>query len=311
MYKSTAANVLTAILATLLSIFLVLFAFSATMSATLTSLVQPDSLTSFVQNIDFTTIFLENGAVTSVVDELGVKPETLNAILDSEAAEQIIGTYAESITSAITGKGLSEELSVEKFQAIITEHKDELVSILQAHAPEEMSAEKAGDFIDRLANEAAGNLVGALPSAPDLIGEFDPATSATMELVFGPTVFTVLTLISVALAALIFACRYKRCGGLLWIGIDAGIAGILVALVTGVVSVAKTMVNELLGLDVALGDALFSVVTDKLVLALVILFGITLVCVVATIVLRKTVFAKKAPAPQTVPLSSYANTPQG
>lgn len=295
--QNKAVGVITAILATFLSIFFVIFTLAAVLTGTVASLVKPANVVQVVQNIDYTQILLEDESVSAMIEELDIDPQVVNEFMQSKAVAEIVGVYAESISAALTGKEIPEGLTVDKLLAIADEHLDEIVDIVQDVYPMEITKEEVSTQLKTLISDNAESIVASLPTAQELSTQIIEVESMPyVQMLFGSTVTTVLAIVAAVLAALIYACRFRRFGGMLWIGIDSIVAAAFVGLFCVATGVVKSMLAGMAGSAGVAVESGITVFSGGLTIALLVLLAVGVVLIVGCILLRKYCCKPKAAA---------------
>lgn len=286
MKQNRAVNVLTVILAVILSIVLVVAAVCTVLSSTMTAMVKPENMTKAIQSIDYTEIITEDQTLTSALEESNIDKEIVQKIMESSAATEVINTYAESLSAAIVGSEEAEGLTADKVKSIMNENMDEIVAIISENTTEELDEEELRLTLTETVNENAQEIVDILPSPKEIMDGVDPESAAVIEKVFNPSVSLALGAISLVVAGLVYACRFRKFGGLLWVGIDSAVAGTIVGAVLMVIAFGKSFLSELISAGGSVVDWGFSLVTDGLVLGMIILFVIAVVFITGGILLR-------------------------
>lgn len=228
--RNTAANVITAIVAALLSILLVILLFGTALLGTVNSMLTPRGLGKVVndalQNVDFEQIIVDSAGDMNIAEEDLKEAQIINRLLKTEAAEEIIDLFAAEIAANLNRDegNLLNDMSVRK---IVHEHADEIVDILYDIDPSidrETIREEMLGYVDENADELVNDLMGSVTESIGSTEEIAPVLDA-MKIVL-----IVLVVLCVVLAGGIYGCRYYRFGGFLWVGIDTAVAGLFTLL---------------------------------------------------------------------------------
>lgn len=246
----------------------------STQIVTLSNVVQTDNAVEDVGKDVLTDIFGDS-----------ISQEQMGAILSSKAAQELIETYAEDLTGALTGSKQEAQLDAEKLKSIINDNIDDLVQVLQENVPEcaNMDAAKLKGDILKAVDEQAEELVQKLPDAEkvkEMATESVPALGVALEILAKKDTIKMLVVGAIVLlSALIFACRIPDWKGFRWLALDMFIGG-GISLLTGSCLLASKSamgeVAELAGAQLAgaVGSLLGSFAGGVLIRALVILaFG--------------------------------------
>ncbi len=302
--QNKAVGVITAILATLLSIAFVLVTFATAVFGSVTSIAQPSNLANVVQTTDIAPMLGEvSEEGTFDLGGVEVPVELVNEVMASEPVQEILSTYTESVSAVLTGKALPEGLTADKLRALADEHLDELVDMVGQHIDLGAPKEEIVTEVKQMINENAEEMVASMPTPEQIVEQMDIPTEtlSTMQLVFGPTVITVLIALCVVLALLILVCRLRRFGWMLWIGIDSIIVAVLVAVVGAGSGIALSMLQDQMGQAAGVANSAVGVVTNQLWLAAAILLavgvaGIVVCCVIRSNAKKKLALAAAAEA---------------
>ncbi len=289
-------NVITAIIASILSIVLVLIAYSTVLCSTLSSVARPNTIVDFVQNIDFSSALLDNEEINHLLAEQNLDKSVINDIMQSSAVSEVITLYANDVTSAVFDPdSISNGLTAEAIKEIAHNNIDEIVDIVAKSVTGSFDKAAIKQKILEAVDTSAQNIADMLPPAEELVGSIDAATSDALNFVFGPTLTLIMTAVCAVLAGLIYACRFRRFGGFLWIGVDLGVAGAITALTAVAIKIVAPMaMNETGFINYAIGSA-SSVLCTKLVWGTVILLLLATLFIVGFALLRRFVLNKTAP----------------
>ncbi|MBE6807775.1 MAG: hypothetical protein E7527_07245 [Ruminococcaceae bacterium] len=238
--RSSATNVVTAILASLLSVLLVVTLLGTSTAGLGSSLTKPEVLSHLLlnalQEVDFEEILHREAEGLGLSPNRYYEAKMAEEIMESDTMEAIVDLYAKDAAAAMTGSLTTPILTPERFRDLVERNAGELVSIVcRIDRSADPVAVKASllSYVD----ENAEDLIGSMPVeefAQDA-GEVREA----MELL--SNFFIALLVISLVVGALIYACRAYRFGGFLWLGIDALLAG---GLMGGAALLAKEYLAE-------------------------------------------------------------------
>ena len=196
----------------------------------------------------------------------------------SQNADQILG-YLPDIAELTGVDGSTDDIinGVENGDIDVDEVIDKLENGTYTYRPEEAHAQAGSEQ----------------PSANDPL--------ATLRQLLAPSVSITFAVIIAALVLLIALCRFNRFGGMLWLGIDAVIAALPVALIAiGVKSIplATLLGDDLNSLSPIL-SSIISTLSGKLVLAAAIYAVVGIALIVGYVLLGKSVKSKAVPAEKT------------
>ncbi len=296
MKRNPAVNVIAAILAVLLSIALVVTAFGAVIFHMLSSATKANQLSDFLGEIDYSA-FLPNGEeLFDSMGDLPVNNQLVNEIMGSDAVKEVIDQYAQGFDAALSGEP-AEGLTVEGILQIADENMDELVDIIQENVELEIDEQTLRTEISKAVKENAPELLESLPAPQAILEEMDPQVTEALKTVFDPMIAVTLLIVSLVLAALIYACRWYRFGGFIWIGVDSVIVSFLVGIIMIALNGAKSLLLGILPLDFSVLNAATAVLNRCLLIDLLILIGAAVLFMVLGVVLkRKTASKYEAPS---------------
>ncbi len=297
--QNKAVGVITAILASLLSIVFVLVTFVTAVFGSVTSIARPANLANVMQTTDYAQILgqVSEGG-TLVIGDIEVPAEVITKVMENKGVKEILSTYTESVSALLTGKELPEGLTADKLRALADAHLDDLIDIVGEHIDLGAPKEEIRNEILTMIHENAEEMVASLPTPQQIVEQMDIPTEtlSTVQLMFGPTVITVLIAVCVVLALLILVCRLRRFGWMLWLGINSIIVAVLVAVVGAGSDIALSMFQEELGQAAGIATSAVGVVANQLWLATGILLAVGVVGIVVCCVIRSNAKKKALPA---------------
>jgi len=228
--RNTTANVITAIVAALLSILLVILLFATAIIGTANSLFTPKGLGKVVndalQNVDFEQIIIDSAEDMDIAEEDLKEAQIINRLLKTDAAEEIINRFTADIAASLNGEE-GGHLNDMHFRKIVHEHADEIVDVLCDIDPSvdrETVREEMLKYVDENAEALVAELMTIVTDAVGAADEIYPILNGFK------TAFIALLVVCILLAGGIYGCRWYRFGGFLWVGIDTAIAGLFTLL---------------------------------------------------------------------------------
>lgn len=226
-----------------LSIALVVSLIAVPMYSVTKSLVKPDNITKIIQQIDYSELILNqvnsSGAVEDVLEsnpELKEHVEMyIEPIMQSPIVEDMVTMCVDDVTAMFNGEFTEYSLTEETLAALVGEHMDEVVTIIQEKAPEgaALPEEEIREKVNETVQTYGSAIIEALPAPEELqtmVG--DAKEQPVVALVTDSTVPIILYGFIALLAVLIFFCLYGRARGLLCLGIDAVVASLFLFAVT-------------------------------------------------------------------------------
>ena len=293
--KNPFVNFLLGLLAVILSIMLIIVAVIAALFYTGSDLLKTEHVAELLHNVTHTAA-INHEVLQKAAEEKNISDELVEDILESQVFEEVIYELSEDFTSELLGEGNGDILNTEDLKLLVSQHMGEIYEIVDEHIEEEVSREKLESGIIKALDENSEDIDKTLEEAVMIVDDIDDDLLTILRIIFGSTATMLLTVTVIVLSALIYACRYRRFGGFIWLGVDF----IFVAL--GVFAIRSTL-NFAAELMMADADAATSVnslllpvlkIMDKGLNTAVIIYAvIAVLCIAAAIVLKNTVGKKK------------------
>ncbi len=104
----------------------------------------------------------------------------------------------------------------------------------------------------------------------------------------------ILIAIALVFAGLIYACRFRNFNALLWLGVDTGLAAIIVTTITVFIGskLVRGLITEMANINKTVIDSVIKVYSSGLIVGLVILFLLCAMFIAGYILLKKYVVNK-------------------
>ena len=306
---STAVRVITAIFATIFCFLFVITSFTAVLTGTVSSVTQPKTLVKFVEKIDLVEFIGDALGGSDSDEEAGIPAEVIDKVKETDFAKAVLSNYTEGIVAAVKGEEIPESLSHEEILALIDKDLDDIVEVVEEYIPEDAKGELSKEELKTFVKEGVGELAKSLPSVKEVVTmvKIEETIPAEVKFLFGPTLTIGFAVAALVLAGIIYALRFWRFGGFMWIGVSSAVTALLVGILSfGSTAVLPTL-KEGLGAMSSLVDTSALIITGQLNIALIILIVVAIVFIAGCIVLRK-VTAKKpvadaAPALEAEPVA--------
>lgn len=293
--RSTAVNVITAILAVLLSVVLVVVLFATGLVAAARTAVTPKAMEGMirktVQSIDFEALIIGSAADNAISEEDLHQAQMIDKLMDSAAAQEFFGLYAQDMAAALSGTYSADTAAIngQTMRELLDTHLDDLVTILGdvSDADREQIREELLSYADENLDAMLGDM------AIENIVQDSGMTDIVEVINVLPTALTVLIVVCAVLALLIYACRCYRFSGLIWVGVDTAIVALFMLGVTRVLK--SSALTALPGEADAQGllTAAFGAMGGVFGTVTLILFGIAVVCIGGYVALKYTVLNKR------------------
>ncbi len=228
----TFLNVLGCIAATLFSIVLIMLVSVFSLYCGLTSFAKPeiiaDTVSSAVQNIDLEAILPPAEDLQEIIPIEGVSTEAIEKLIASDTVSKAFGLYAQDVLDVVLkGETAGErQFTTEALKSLANEEIDAIVESVKPYMPEDVPEETIAKELKTLVDTHADVIVESLP-LPTLPEESENDPFTVIRQILNPMITTIAILSIILLAILIYACRFPRFGGMLWLGVDAAVAALL------------------------------------------------------------------------------------
>ena len=321
--RNLAVNILTAVAAVLLSILLIASLLAASLYGVAVKSVSAKSIAAtirttvveLVESVDFEKEILKNETVKQNVEELNISTEAVGQLMQSDAANEVIGLLSEDMANLIAGKGDESLLTAEALIDIVKEHANDLADIAVEMTDDETldKDELKAQIIDTVERDAE-ELTKALPNVETIRKEIVKEVPIDeINRLLNPALLWGAYGVCLVLAGLIYACRWYRFGGLMWLGIDSLLAGGLLGAVAFAIRLFGT------GSAIALPDGVAGIVSgligrlrSAVQVRMFIWLGVAVVLIAGYILLKQLVVKKKiaaaaasiSPVAQTEPMAT-------
>ncbi len=302
--RNKAVNVITAILAALLSILLVVVLFATGLVGAARTAVTPRAMEKMIvkviHGINFEQLVIDNAGENGYTEEDLAQAQIMSKLFDSDAAKEFFRLYTQDLAAALAGTYTAETAVAngQTLRDLAHTHIDDMVDIIGA-LDTEADRENIRQELLKFVDENADDLLGSL-SVETIVQ--DNGLSDMQEIInVLPTVLWVLIGVCVLLAGLIYACRYYRFGGFIWIGVNAGIAAVLMLGVTVIIKsgILLTAINAMEASDLLTG--VFSAVSGVFTSVTLILLGVAVLFIGLFILLKYTALNKWDAPAQDIP----------
>ena len=227
MYKSTAVNVLTAVLAVFLSVLLALSGVATACVYVVSSSFSSDTVVTVLRDADFAEILSEEVILDGLDPDCEIDDDLYEDLIDSEMFEQIIEEMTSGIVGAITGEYEDEIIDARDIRSIIKDNIDEIVEIIDDNVESDYSRRELEDMILDEADSIADEIANNAPMADDIAGGMDRATQDILAFVFSGKLLLVIIAVTVILAVCVYLLRYKYLGGLIWVGFSGFVVSVI------------------------------------------------------------------------------------
>lgn len=213
------ANFIAVIISIVLSIALLAVLICAPILSTVTKMTETESIQDLAGTIDYAELARSMPEIADTFRQFGIEGETLNQLMHTELANEIIGLAADCILTIAEGGKPEAAVLSQQVGAILQTHIGDLTAVLQTTVPDGVVV--TDDMIRPLLTiiqDALGTMLAeSLPTAESL--GIEPEVSQAITVVrSGLLMKGVLTAIA-ALSILILVLRFVRFKGFMWLGV--------------------------------------------------------------------------------------------
>ncbi len=290
MKKNGALDIICIIFSVLLSIALVPSVICTVIAGTVTDVVQPETVTEMITDVDYSALITENVDMTQLAGEMDIPEEKVQEIMESDLVKDIVAEYAEGMSGALTGN--IDNITVDDIMEIVNNNKAEIVDFVKENAQGEIDEATIEQELDAVLQENVEELVYNMPQPADLVEEMPPEATMAFEVLNSGIILKVFLGVTIVLALLIFVMRLWNFAGFLWLSINGFVSSVFLGLIYVALSFAKTVLGVEPELK-ALTDAVINGVLESALTGLMIVLGASVIFMVAFFVIRKYRKSKK------------------
>ena len=175
--RNLAVNILTAVAAVLLSILLIASLLAASLYGVVVKSVSAKSIADMmrttvvelVQSVNFEEEILKNETVKQNVEELNISTEAVGQLMQSDAANEVIGLLSADVANILTGDADESLLTAEALIDIVKEHADDLADIAVEMTDKDLNKDELKTQIVETIERDAEELTKALPNVQKVI----------------------------------------------------------------------------------------------------------------------------------------------
>lgn len=293
---SRPVNVITRILASVLSVFLVLFGIVLPVYSSLSTMLETKKLVKVVQKVEVKELLQTNEAITEQLEDSNLSATLIDAFSKSVFADKILEIYAADIDNALKENGEPAKLNIEKVKELAYEHIDELYELARIDMGKDMSKADFKKEINKVLDKNGAELLQKLPKPAEFKEILTSKEVKSFTEVFAnKTVVAVLAISTILFAGFVFLCRLRNGKGFLWLMIDFSICGIIVLAIAFILNKATAIAESgMIAVPTTLVNAVVSVYNEGL------LFGGILYLVVAILFFFAWFFCQKKLRQKTV-----------
>ncbi len=275
----------------ILSIVFILVAFLLPVYYSVAGMLQPKTITTVIQNIDYVEIIKESADVNQAIEDLGIDSKITDEIIKSKEVGALLEDCAGKLTD-ILGDSAADlsQLDASFLQGLVDEHMDDILTVVEEKTEIPIVKEEIKTEVNKFIEENAGAIeetVLELEPVKQAIVTYDTVTE-TVQRTLKWQYALGLALVEALLLGLIYLMRKRNFGGFIWIAVDTGIVGALVSGMVAIISsgLIKELIADLPSFATGIVDSAVGAAQTKLIIALVTCFAIMVASIVACVVLR-------------------------
>ncbi|MBR2861323.1 MAG: hypothetical protein IKB86_05750, partial [Clostridia bacterium] len=119
-------NFITGFFATILSFVLVIALIATALVGSVSTMFTPTNLTQMIQDIDISSMILQNEDIASSFEQMGFSAESTEKLFKSNFMNEFLNAYLGDMTDALSGKPVEQSsISPEKIKEIANNNIDE------------------------------------------------------------------------------------------------------------------------------------------------------------------------------------------
>lgn len=280
----------------ILSIVFILVAFALPVYYSVAGMLQPKTLTTVIQNIDYVEIIKESADVNQAIEDLGIDSKVTDEIIKSKEVGALLEDCAGKLTEVLGDSAADlSQLDTSFLQGLVDEHIDDILNVVEEKTEIPIVKEEIKTAVNQLIEEnsdAIEETMLELEPVKQAIVTYDTVTE-TVQRTLKWQYALGFALVEALLLGLIYLMRKRNFGGFIWIAVDTGIVGILVSVMVAIIGsgLIEQIIADLPSFASGIVDSAVGTALTKLTIALVVCFAIMIASIVACVVLR--VRAKK------------------
>ena len=283
-------NVLGVLVALVLSLVMIVMLVVTPVISGATKLSQKETIHSMVKSIDLSGVFESEGE------------DLVTALVDTEFVKEMLNLYVDDLLAELDGEPKTH-LTAETLDELKETHKEELMGILremllasETENGEQITEEFLTDamveeYLDEFYGEYVLVLVEELPGLEEL--GVDDEVLEGIQALRSKMVQTAAIVVLVVLSLLIFACRFPRFKGFLWLAVLNILVCPVIILVRNALNlmVETFLTEDLMGLHGVIEPVLTVFRGSMMTCAVV--YGVLAVIYIAAFVVGRKVLGKK------------------
>ena len=300
--KSKAVNVLGVIGNVFLSILFVIVAFIVPIYYSIAGMLEPKSITTVIQKIDYVAVLQESEEVNQTFKEIGLDAKTTDELIKSKEVGAMLEDFSGEMTTVLSDPNADlDSVDAAFVNGFVDKHIDDIMKVVEKKAGSPVKKDNVKKELSKVIENKDAEIketASSLRPIKEKITSFSTVTK-TIQAISKWYYVLAICVLEILLLALIYFIRRKNFGGFVWIAVDVGIVGSLVSCVAAVVGsgLVKSIISQIPGFLGGMVASAAKLVATKLVIALVVCFVIMALSVAACIVLR-TMKRKNAGEPE-------------
>ena len=316
MYKNKALNALSIIGAVFLSIILVVVLFA---TVTLGSFSSAISLPKIIEIASDSTDQFVDELAADLSDTLGYEVESVDSdlvsdMLDTDEFKEVFVEITDDLKDKLENDSDEKLIDEKIIRKYIKSNSKEIAKIIKDNVKTTATKSEIKDFIDDNASKIAEDFTREMPTVEEFVDELsatsnfdiDESVISFIVLLMNGGLLAIMIIITVLVTVGLFFTRFKKFGGLKWVGISGIVASAFVGLIVLFLKIAVIEVDEDIVIDI------LTALNSSFSLALYITFGVSLALLITGIVVGR-IFDKKeeketVDAPVKFPAFAYNNT---
>ena len=219
-------NILRIIGAFILSTILVGILMCSSIIYSLSAFIQKDAIVEVMKNVDIVEILKTDESFESELNANRLTSNMLSDFFNSKAIDEMIEVYIDDFFNVLDGEN-NVSFTKDKIINIANENMNELIPIVKEMIlSQDESIQMSDEQLEEIVLQLFADLKESIPNVIELgiIGE--NATQETKEMIQmiqflrNGVIVIPFVIIAFVLSLLIYICRWNKCEGFIWLGVD-------------------------------------------------------------------------------------------
>ncbi len=243
MGKNGPLDIICRIFAVIFSIALVVSIILTVLAGVLTDLVNADTISEKITDVDISGMITENVDMSQLTEEMNIPEEKVQEVMESQFVKDIVSEYAQGMAGALTGNAV--DITADDIKNIVEANKQEILDfVLENTEADDVNVNEISERLDVLLDEKAEEIVNGMPQPSTMVDKIPTEIAKALEIIISGVLLKGCILITAVLAVIIFVLRLWDFAGFKWLSVNGIISGVIIALMYGALILGKKFVGE-------------------------------------------------------------------